>query len=163
MDASLIKDLTEMRDSQIAEWGTNGYGIDVLDRAIAALSPSSDRNATQHNSELVGLLEAADICDKMAADEFKTQQYDRTDKAMYACHKRIMERFAALKKAAPQVPSTATRGVGDAEVGSRDDDTLEPATSVQAPIASPVGAAPATGMPRWRKCCASWPCCATDT
>ena len=41
---------------------------------------------------------------------------------------------------AQQVPATATNGVGIAEADSLDNDRLEPATSVQAPIASPAAA-----------------------
>jgi len=45
----------------------------------------------------------------------------------------------------------ATRGAGDAEAGSRDDDTLEPATSVQAPISSPAGGGTRRRWPRTGK------------
>ena len=44
-DAALLSELREMRDSTIAEWGTHGYGVDVLDRAITRLSETATINA----------------------------------------------------------------------------------------------------------------------
>ena len=39
MKRSLKNRYVGERDSTIKEWGPHGYGVDVLDRAIAALEP----------------------------------------------------------------------------------------------------------------------------
>lgn len=89
---------------------------------------------------LRGLLDAANICEAEICTCCWTDEAEAAAEHLADSIRALARQHEEQSLAAPQVPAMATSGVGAAEVDSRNDDALEPATSVHVPIASPTGA-----------------------